>query len=131
MIFCMVAVRQKFSTFSTVVPLRPILIGIILWPCCGGTRRSSFGAPSSCQPVEFFGNVQALFNAAFRQQLQGPPCAGAAQRALPCDRGRHSARREPHAGLSCEESERTGPVARGRGGTLPRRIQRHSLVCRR
>src|SRR6202047_591545 len=122
MIFCMVAVRQKFSTFSTVVPLRPILIGIILWPCCGGTRRSPFGAPSSCQPVEFFWNVQALFNAAFRQQLQGPPCAGAAECALSRDRDRHSARREPHAGFSREESQRAGSAAGSRRRTLPRRI---------
>ena len=61
-------------------------------------------------------NVQALLDAAFRQQLQGPPCAGAAECALSCDRDRYSARREPHAGLSRERSERTGAAARGRRG---------------
>src|ERR1700716_1674314 len=76
-------------------------------------------------------NVQALFDAALRQQLQGSPCAGAAQRALSRDRDRHSARREPHAGLSRQESERTGAALGSRGATLPRRIQRHPLVCRR
>ena len=76
-------------------------------------------------------NVQTLFDAALRQQLQGPPCAGAAQCALSCDRDRHPARREPHAGIPRQESERTGAAAGSRGRTLPRGVQCHPLVCRR
>ena len=37
-------------------------------------------------------NVHALFDAAFRQQLQGPPCAGAARHSLQAGRDRHPAR---------------------------------------
>ena len=76
-------------------------------------------------------DVQALFDAALRQQLQGPPCAGVAQCAVSRDRGRHPARRKPHAGFSGEESERTGAAAGSRRRTLPRRVQRHPVVCRR
>ena len=47
------------------------------------------------------------------------------------DRDRHPARRKPHAGFSGQESERTGAAAGSRRRTLPRRVQRHPLVCRR
>src|SRR5207253_2528612 len=76
-------------------------------------------------------DVQALFDAALRQQLQGPPCAGIAQCAVLRDRSRHPARRKPHAGFPGEESERTGAAAGSCRRTLPCRVQRHPVVCRR
>src|SRR6266516_7341940 len=123
-------------------------IGIIVWPGCRATRRSyktllfvACGVPpartksglakSSSNENPESRNVLALFDAALRQQLQGPPCAGTAECTLSRDRDRHIARREPHAGISRDESERPGAAAGSRGRPLSRRIQRHPLVCRR
>ena len=77
--------------------------------CLAALRRESFPqfahrVRPSIRPSEPNDDVQALFDAALRQQLQGPPCAGAAQRAVSGDRSRHSPRRKPHAGFSGEES---------------------------
>src|ERR1700719_1352687 len=69
-------------------------------------------------------NVQALFDAALRQQLQGPPCAGAVERALSRHRDRHSERREPHAGFSRKKSQRTGAA-----GIFCEKIRRAALAA--
>src|ERR1700753_1894971 len=76
-------------------------------------------------------DVQALFDAALGQQLQGPPCAGVAQHPLSRDRDRYFARRKPYAGISRQEPERTGAAAGSRRRALSRRVKRDSLVCRR
>ena len=61
----------------------------------------------SVRRVRRFGdqaNVQTLFDAALRQQLQGSPCARAVERTLSSGRGGYFARREPHTRVSCEKS---------------------------
>jgi hypothetical protein len=69
-----VAVRQLISTFSSlqiILGLRRLRIGIIVWPRCGRTSRARLKLATERNP-----NVQTLFDATLRQQLQGPPCAG-------------------------------------------------------
>ena len=77
------------------------------------------------------GDVHALFDAAFRQQLQGAAGLGPARHSLSAGRDRHPQGREPHAGIPRQESERPGAAAGSRAGPLSRRIQRHPLVHRR
>src|SRR5207342_2793638 len=120
-----VAVREKFSIFSNQRTLRRGPIGISLAPVAARHAGKRNSHRSKCS------DVQALLDATLRQQLQGPPCAGAVECALSRNRDRHPARREPYAGVPCEESQRPGAAARSRGWTLSRRIQRHPLVCGR
>ena len=83
---------------------------------------SAFGGASIRRPSisreNSTSDVHALFDAAFRQQLQGPPCAGPARHSLQAGRGRHPPRRKPHAGIPGQESERTGAAARSRARPL-------------
>jgi len=67
--------------------LRPIRIGIIVYPRYNHEPIPSVARAAPNRSSETRHDVQALFDAALRQQLQGSPCAGAAQCAVSRDRG--------------------------------------------
>ena len=77
-------------------------------------------------------DVQALFDAALRQQLQGPPCAGAAQRAVSCAIEVDILRGESRTPeFLAKNPSGQVPLLEVADGRYLAEIQRHPVVCRR